>query len=150
MANVTFTKTGYEKAQKDLADFKFQRIDALEHLRKSRELGDLKENGYYQASRQKLNFIDRQIRQLTYNLKFAVVSDAPTGNTVVIGTTVEIKDGEKTYTYMIVGDTEANSLEGKISINSPLGSALAGRKKGERVTYITPQGEKTITILHIS
>ncbi len=138
------------KAQKDLADFTFQRIDALFHLKKSRELGDLKENGYYQASRQKVNFIDRQIRQLTHNIKYAVISDEPTGDKVVIGSTVVYLDNEKEYTYMIVGDTEANSLDGKISINSPLGTALSGHRVGDTIRYHTPRGERSVAILKVS
>jgi len=149
MNRIRFTKDGLAKLQADYDELLAQRPGAVEDLKKARELGDLKENGYYHASRRKLSFIDSQIRQFGRQLKLAkVVDDAPK-NIVAIGNTVYITDGEKELTYHIVGDFEANPSEKKISLFSPLGKALANKMVGDTVTVMLPKGEKVYTITTI-
>ena len=138
MNRITFTKEGFEKAEKELEKMYVDRVDALFHLKKSREMGDLSENGYYKASRMKLTFLDRQIRDLKYKIKLALIIQ-PVGNEIVgIGNSVVLAEGKKEYSYKIVGDTEANPGEGKISLNSPLGHALNNKKIGDKIELVLP------------
>jgi len=81
-----------------------------------------------------------------------VVNEAAVkGNKVAIGTTVTVMDAEykEEVVYIIVGATEANPFEGKISEESPVGKALVGAKKGDKVKVITPAGENTLEVLKI-
>jgi len=151
MTKIRFTKEGFEKTKKEYEDLLKQRPAVIEDLQKARELGDLKENGYYQASRQKLSYIDGRLFRLKMDMKHAVIIEAPTFNDKVsIGSKVTISDGEKELTYAIVGDFEANPSESKISLFSPLGKALEGKKAGDETHLNLPKGKITYKIISIS
>jgi transcription elongation factor GreA len=141
MKQIRFTKEGFEKAKQEYADLLAQRPAVIEDLQKARELGDLKENGYYQASRQKLSYIDGRLFRLKMDMKYAVIMETKSGNQIQIGSTVTLSDGEKERIYTIVGDFEANPSEGKISLLSPLGIAVDGKKIGDEVILETPRGK---------
>src|SRR5688500_2877627 len=119
MKKIRFTKEGFEKIKQEYEDLLKQRPLVIEDLQKARELGDLKENGYYQASRQKLNYIDGRLFKIKMDLKYAEVIEESASNGIGIGKKVTLYDGEKEITYQIVGDFEANPSEGKISLLSP-------------------------------
>lgn len=147
---VRFTKEGFENLQKEYADLVAERPDAVEHLKKSRELGDLSENGYYKASRAKLSFLDRRIREVTFLLKQAMIMDpAVSKDTVNIGCRVTLSSGKVEVIYEVVGDTEAEPSKGKISLLSPIGRAIQGMKQGDEVIINAPSGELTYTIRKI-
>lgn len=149
MKKIRFTKEGFEKAKQEYEDLLKQRPSVIEDLQKARELGDLKENGYYQASRQKLSYIDGRLFRLKMDMKYADVIETTVGNGASIGSVVTLTDGEKEITYHIVGDFEANPSEGKISLLSPIGKALEGKQKGEDVNVNLPIGTKTYKLLSI-
>lgn len=150
MKKIRFTKEGFAKAQKEYEDLLKQRPAVIEDLQKARELGDLKENGYYQASRQKLSYIDGRLFKLKMDIKYADVIETTAGNGITIGNTVTLSDGEKEIEYHIVGDFEANPSEGKISLLSPLGKALEGKKEQEEIHLNLPKGKVSYTILSIT
>ena len=149
MKQIRFTKEGLEELKKKREELIRQRPAVLEDLKKAREMGDLSENGYYKASRAKLSFIDGQLFRLKMQIKYAVVITTPTGNSVAIGTTVTLSDGKNEKIYTIVGDLEANPSEGKISLLSPLGRALEGRKQKDKVFFETPRGNITYIIISL-
>lgn len=149
MKQIRFTKEGFEKAKQEYEDLLKQRPAVIEDLQKARELGDLKENGYYQASRQKLSYIDGRLFRLKMDMKYAVIAEATTGNGVSIGNTITLTDRETERIYTIVGDFEADPSEGKISLLSPLGRAVDGKKVGDNVHLETPRGEITYKITAI-
>lgn len=143
------TQEGLEKLQKDLADLEAQRPEAVRHLKLSREMGDLSENGYYKASRAKLSFIDNRLLHVKHALKHAVVVSVGDKDSVSLGCTVVLDDGGEKKEYMIVGIYEANPAEGKISTISPLGKSLLGKKVGQKVELFVPKGKKVYTIREI-
>jgi len=125
------------------------RAQELQLRQKSRELGD-RENGYYSASRQKVNAIDARLRKLKFMIKYALIIESKDTNEVDINTTVLLKDGDREFEYTIVGEEEANPQEAKISYRSPLGSALLGKKAGDSVEFNAPAGTKLFKILKLS
>lgn len=147
---IPFTKDGFEKIQKEQEQLLVDRVDALSHLQKSREMGDLKENGYYQASRQKMNAIDARLRRIKFLLKYGVVLSPSQSGVVEIGSTVTLKTGSNEVMYQIVGGEESNPSEGRISHRSPLGKALLGHKTGEKVTLHLPAGSTDYLIQKIA
>ena len=149
MKQIRFTKEGFEKAQQEYEDLKKQRPGAVEELKKSRELGDLKENGYYQASRRKLSHIDTRLFNLKMEIKYAVIIKTTTAGRVSIGNQVTLANEKKEITYTIVGDFEANPSEGKISLLSPLGRAIDGKQIGDEVILETPKGKIVYKIIAI-
>ena len=141
MKQIRFTKEGFEKAQQEYEELQKQRPAVVEDLKKAREMGDLKENGYYQASRRKLSYIDGRLFRLKMDMKYAVIIETTAGDRVSIGSKVALVNEEKEISYTIVGDFEANPSEGKISLLSPLGLAIDGKKIGDEVALETPRGK---------
>lgn len=131
---IVFTQDGIDAVKEQYETLKNERPHAVSELKKARELGDLRENGYYKASRQRLNYIDSQILRLGHMIKYSVVSKRTQVDVVELGATVLLElNGEK-VTYTIVGVHEANPSDGRISIVSPLGSQLVRKKIGDEVT----------------
>lgn len=149
MKQIRFTKEGFEKAQQEYEELQKQRPAAVEDLKKARELGDLKENGYYQASRRKLSHIDGRLFRLKMDMKYAVIIEAAAGDRVSIGSQVTLVNKEEERTYAIVGDFEANPSERKISLLSPLGRAVDGKRIGDEVVLETPRGKIVYKLLAI-
>jgi transcription elongation factor GreA len=147
---IPFTKEGYDKVLKEKEELLAQRPDAVDHLRKARAMGDLKENGYYQASRQRLSFLDSRIRRAERLIKLGVIVEAHGNSTVEIGSHVSITDGSSEYSYTIVGGYESDPKAKTISNMSPLGRALFGKKLNDTVTVHAPAGDKSYTIVSIS
>ncbi|HUQ85103.1 MAG TPA: transcription elongation factor GreA [Candidatus Limnocylindrales bacterium] len=151
---IRFTKEGYYKLKEEYADLLRQRPLAVADLKKAREMGDLSENGYYKESKLKLNFIDGRLRRFSDYLKRAdIVDNNGTKlqiDTVYIGSTVTLADEKKERTYQIVGDLEANPGEGKLSLLSPIGRAIVGKKLNTEVEIETPAGKFTYKITKIS
>lgn len=147
---IIFTKLGYEKLLQEKEDLVQQRPSAVEDLAKARAMGDLSENGYYKSARLKLSFLDRQIRHLTYLIKNAQIRQKQATDVVDIESVVTIRDGKIEKTYTLVGGYESNPTKGKISIHSPLGKALMGKRKGDSVTVVAPTATKIYIIKSIS
>ncbi len=146
---ISFTKEGYKKIQQELAELQSSRKGAVETLSAARALGDLSENGLYTAAKSRLRSIDSEINRRKYYLKVGVVEEG-SASRVSIGTTVVVDDGKKERTFQIVGDTESDPLNGKITKKSPIGSALLGKKVGESASVSTPSGSIDFTIRTIS
>lgn len=120
--------------------------DALEY---AKSLGDLSENAeYHQAREDQANCEDRIIH-IEQILKNAVIMDTHAAGVVSVGSTVTVlKKGDKTEkTFALVGSEEADSVSGKISNESPLGMALLGKKKGDKVIVHAPKGEMEYTVV---
>lgn len=149
MNRIRFTKEGFEKLKEEQAKLLQQRPAVIEDLQKARELGDLKENGYYKASRQKLSFIDGRLFRIKMQLKLAIIVDHAKTNEVTIGSTITLTNEDHERIYTIVGDLEANPSEGKISLLSPLGKAVEGEKVGKTIILETPRGQITYKITAI-
>lgn len=120
--------------------------DALEY---AKSLGDLSENAeYHQAREDQANCEDR-ITHIEQILKNAVIMESHSIGVVSVGSTVTVikKGGKEEKTFAIVGSEEADSISGKISNESPLGEALLGKKKGDKVLVHTPKGDVEYTVV---
>ena len=112
----------------------------LEAVKEARAQGDLSENFEYKAAKQDKNRNESRIRYLERMLKHAkIVSDQSAEDEVGINNTVDLyfEDDDEVETYRLVTSVRANSMEGKISIESPLGKAIKGRKTGDRI-FVKP------------
>jgi len=145
------TKQGFEKLQKELEEFKtVKRPLAVQKLSTARSMGDLSENSAYTAAKQELNFIDGKIRFLEKVIRFShVVSPQTSGSEVVLGSLVTVKNKETESRFHIVGKHEADPMNGKLSIESPIGKALMGKKAGDVIIINAPAGRQEFKILHI-
>ena len=151
---ITLTAEGRQKLVDELAYREGElRDEIVERLKEARSFGDLSENSEYDAAKEEQSQNESKIAEIRQTLSVArVVEDAQHGGIrVSIGTTVELEDerGKKTK-FTIVGTTETNSLEHKISNESPAGQALIGCGKGDQVEFTTPAGKtKSYTIVGI-
>lgn len=148
--NISLTAEGYSNLKSDYEKLLTDRPDAVWHLTKSREMGDLRENGYYKASRAKLSFIDSRIMYLKGVLKNASIVKPNTNDYIGFANTVRLHTKTQTLEYQIVSKFEANPTEGKISDVSPIGKALLGKRVGESIEISVPNGRMKYTVEKIS
>ncbi len=149
-ARIPFTQEGYDQLIADKIKLTNERPEAVEHLRKAREMGDLSENGYYKASRQRLSFLDGQLRRIERLVKLAKIVESKHMGVVDIGSTVTIQDETNTYTYTIVGGYESDPTKKTISYMSPIGKSLMGKKVQDSATVHAPAGIKLFKIIDIT
>lgn len=147
---IPFTKAGYQEIVAEQEKLQAIRPEAVENLRKAREMGDLSENGYYKAARARLSEIDARLRRVQRLVRFGViVESSTTSSSVQIGSKVSVSDGSTTRQFTIVGGYESNPLKKTISFKSPIGRALIHRHVGEKVEVQVPAGTKRYTITAI-
>ena len=148
------TYAGLRQLEDELHDLKVnQRKMVAQKIKEAREQGDLSENAEYDAPKDEQRDIEARIEEIDKILKNAevVVEDEVDVNAINIGCKVRILDMEynEELEYKLVGSTEANSLRGKISNESPLGSRLIGKKVGDVVSVDTHAGTMQYKILQI-
>lgn len=149
MGPILFTKEGLDKLISEKEQLQKERPAAVEDLAKARAMGDLSENGYYKSARAKLSSVDSRIRHLTFLIQHANIKGPTASGIADIGMKVTLQQGDEEKTYALVGGYESNPSEGKLSIHSPIGKALVGKKVGETVTWRTPNGEFQSKLLKI-
>lgn len=136
------TKEGIAKLKEELVDLTGnQRQKIAARLKEAKESGDLSENIQWDDAKDQQAFIEGRISEVENILKHAVIIESPKNKGIVdLGATVhlELEDGVQKFT--IVGSTEANPDEGKISNESPIGRALMGKKPGDEVAVEVPSG----------
>lgn len=136
---------GYQMLGAELTRLKHERPEVIDAIEEARAHGDLSENAEYHAAKERQGQIEAMIADIEDRLSRAQVIDPRdlSGDKVVFGATVHLLDeDDKPVTYQIVGQTEANAKEGKISYNSPLGRALIGRKVDDEVEVTVPSGDR--------
>ena len=149
------TVDGLKKLEEELHELKVvRRKDVAGKIKEARGQGDLSENAEYDAAKEEQAEIESRIAQIEKMLRNAEVIDEEDldGDTIGVGSKVKVLDMEfdEEVEYLIVGSTEADPVEGRISNESPLGMALLSRKSGETITVDAPQGQIKYQILGIS
>ncbi len=146
------SREGLEKAREELDEMvNVKRSEVAARIHEAKEHGDLSENAEYEDAKNEQAFVEGRIQTLSALIKNAVLIDENTSTShVQIGSTVEIESGDGREKYTIVGSAEASPAEGKISNESPVGRALLGHKKGQKVTVSVPSGDSVYKIVSIS
>lgn len=152
---IIVTEDGLKKLQEELEYLKTtKRKEVVEAIRVALSFGDLSENSEYDEAKNEQAKTEARINEIEESLKHVkVISDRDVStDTVNVGNIVKVydEDFEEEVTYIIVGSTEADPLLGKISDQSPIGSAIIGAKAGDRVSVTTPGGVAKLRILEIS
>lgn len=149
------TKEGYEKIKNEHEELVSKtRAEVAEKLKEARAFGDLSENAEYDAAKNEQADVEARILKLENMMRSATIVDAATAkkDRVNVGTKVLLKNlkTKKEETYVIVGATEADPFNGKISNDSAVGGGLLGHKTGEKVEIEIPDGSVKYEILKIS
>lgn len=151
---VFLTREGLKKLEEELDYLKgTKRREMAERIKIAVSYGDLSENAEYDAAKDEQAFVESRIVTLEKMMRNVRIIEpgSESADVVAIGTTVKLKevpDGDE-ETYTIVGSTESDPLEGKISNESPIGAAVIGRSVGDKVTVNTPSGSIEFEIVEI-
>ena len=145
--DVILTPEGLEKLKKEIEYLSVdKRREVAERIKEAREFGDISENSEYDDAKNEQALLEQRIAQLEERLRRANVVDQKAIDTesVSVGVIVHVKDQKSgdSRKFSIVGPTEANPAEHKLSHESPIGKALLGHKRGEIVTVDVPRGPK--------
>ena len=148
------TEEGLKELKKELAYLKTdKRKEVAKRLQEAISYGDLSENSEYEEAKNEQAFVEGRAVELERMIKNAKIIDeakAHKAKTVQIGTTVVLQEeDDPKEEYTIVGSTEANPLENRISNESPIGSAILGKKKGDKVEVGAPGGSFVVKILDL-
>lgn len=150
---IELTKEGLEELKAELVELKEQKLTAvIKRVSKAREYGDLSENAEYHSAKEEQEFIETRIEEIEDVINRSVVVNNTRSSTVIgIGSKVVIirKGSKEKKNISIVGEFEANPNEGKVSVGSPLGQALMGKKKEQTALVQAPAGEIEYTIVEI-
>jgi transcription elongation factor GreA len=144
MSENYISKEGLEKIKLELEQLKnVERPEVIDRIARARDLGDLSENAEYHEAREKQSFIEGRIQELEYLIKNAVIIKASKKKDIVsLGSTVHATcDNGMKVKYTIVGHSEANPTEGRISNESPLGKAFIGKGIGHEFELNVPAGK---------
>lgn len=148
------TAEGLKKLEEELAHYKsVRRIEVAQRIKTAIEYGDISENSEYDDAKNEQAFIEGHIIELENKINTAKIIDEKTRKNVVsVGSKVKLLDEEfnEELDYVIVGSSEADPFNNLISNESPVGSAILGKKKGATVEVNTPDGVATFKILAIS
>jgi len=156
MENVSYyTKEGLEKIMKELKELQSKgRSEIARQIADARDKGDLSENAEYEAAKDAQGHLEAKIAQLKQSLGNARVIDESQIDTskvsILSKVTVKNMKNSATITYTLVAQEEADLKAGKISVQSPIGSGLLGKKKGEKTKISTPGGDIEFQILDIA
>ena len=143
--SISLTAEGKKELEKELDELIKGRPAIAEKIATARAFGDLSENEEYSAARNEQKLAEGRILEIQEILKNAKVIRGGKRDSVVLGATVVLDMGGREVTYTLVGATEANPLEGKISDASPIGKAIVGHKAGESFEF----NGKTVKIVDI-
>ena len=149
------TSKGMQALEDELQDLKVvKRKEIAQKIKEAREQGDLSENAEYDAAKDEQRSIEAKIEELEKIIRNAEVIDESTfdKDTVSIGSSVKFYDEEfdEELEYRIVGSTESDIMKGLISNESPLGSALLGKRQGQTIKVNAPAGMLEYEILNVS
>src|SRR6478609_8355503 len=156
--DVILTPEGLENLKKEIEYLSTtKRREVAERIKEAREFGDITENSEYDDAKNEQAMLESRIATLEDKLRSASVIDAKelSADVVRVGSQVQVKDGGsgKSLTYIIVGSTEADPSANRLSNESPVGKALVGRKKGDAVKVMLPNGkqrELTVTKIEVA
>ena len=156
MANakeIYLTQEGLDDLKRELDYLKLEKSpEVINLLKDARGLGDLSENGEYDAARTAQAEVESKIKEIEVMLENAVVISGEKSDTVSIGSNVKLKyvDDDEVEEYAIVGSKEADPFENKISNESPIAKAIIGQKVGSKVYVESPNGKYQVEIMEIA
>jgi transcription elongation factor GreA len=147
------TAEGAARLREELAQLKGPEREAIaKRLRSAIQMGDLSENADYHKAKEDQGFLEGRIQELEYLLHNAVIVEQQDGKRETVEVGVHVTVQEEDYpaeTYYVVGAKEADPRNGRISNESPIGSALMGKREGDRIKVETPGGQVELKIIKI-
>src|SRR5438874_13825965 len=144
---VLLTPGGLANLQQDLERTQAQRFEAAERMKEAAQPGDIEDNPEFEQAKEEVARLDDRIYELEEMIGRAQIIEGKASSVAEPGSTIDIvdEDGE-TLTYHLVGAVEADPGSGRISVESPVGRALVGKRQGDKVSVSVPQGTVQLTV----
>ena len=154
MERLPITRKGYEALKKELEHIqKVERPRNIKAIEEARAHGDITENAEFEAAKDRQAFIEGRLNELGYKLSMAEIIDPQKlpKDRAVFASSVRLEniDTSENVIYQLVGPDEANIEEGRISISSPLGKAIIGKKPGDEIVLEAPGGKRFYELIEI-
>ncbi len=154
MERVPITREGYKALKKELEHLKkIERPKNIQAIEDARSHGDISENAEFEAAKDRQAFLDGRVGELEYKLSRADIIDPETlpKDRVVFSSSVVLEniDTGENVKYQLVGPDESNVEKGRISVLSPLGKAMIGKKPGDEIVLQTPGGQRSYELVEI-
>ena len=153
MGDTYLTKAGLEKLRAEHKTLLAQKHRLTEEVNRAAAMGDLRENAEYHAARERLQQVSSRLAELDAKLSQAKIIDelAIKDGEARVGTRVTLEDEQtkERFSYLLVGPDEADPQQGKLSIASPLGKSLLGKKEGERFTLTLPKAIMPYRVINV-
>ena len=147
---VLLTREGLERLKKELVEVRARRFEAADRLKEAAQPGDIEDNPEYEQAKEEVGRLDDKIYELEEMIGRAQIIQSSRGSIAEPGSTIDVEDddGERT-TYHLVGAVEADPGSGRISVESPVGRALVGKRKGDAVSVTVPAGTIELKVLEV-
>jgi transcription elongation factor GreA len=144
---VLLTAEGLEKLKHDLEVALERRVEAADRMKEAAQPGDIEDNPEYEHAKEEVARLDERIYELQEMIGRAQIIEGRSSATAEPGSTIEVTDEEgETLTYHLVGAVEADPVSGRISVESPVGRALMGKRQGDHVSVEVPAGTIELTV----
>jgi transcription elongation factor GreA len=144
---VLVTAEGLQKLKHDLEEARARRKEAAERMKDAAQPGDIEDNPEFEQAKEEVASLDRQIYELEEMIGRAQIIEEHHGAVAEPGSTVEVEDADGTIeTWHLVGAVEADPASGRMSVESPVGRAVLGKRKGDRITVNAPSGVIQLTV----
>ncbi|HLH69252.1 MAG TPA: transcription elongation factor GreA [Candidatus Dormibacteraeota bacterium] len=144
---VLLTAGGLEKLKQDLEQARARRIEAAERMKEAAQPGDIEDNPEFEQAKEEVARLDERIYELEEMIGRAQIIQGRSSGVAEPGSVIEVEDEEgETIVYHLVGAVEADPANGFISVESPVGRALVGKRAGDRVSVEVPAGTIQYTI----
>jgi transcription elongation factor GreA len=144
---VLLTPEGLERLKQDLEVTRTRRSEAADRLREAFQPGDIEDNPEYEQAKEEVSLLDARIYELEEMIGRAQILQEHHGGIAEPGSTLDVEDEDgETETYHLVGAIESDPASGRISVESPVGRALVGKRAGDRVSVNVPSGTLNLKI----
>jgi transcription elongation factor GreA len=148
---VLLTEGGLQKLKQDLQRAQARRIEAFERMKEAVQPGDVEDNPELEQAKEEVARLDDRIYELQEMIGRAQIIEGRNSGVAEPGSTLEVEDDEgETVVYYLVGAVEADPTIGRISVESPVGRALVGKRAGDRISVQVPAGTVELTIKTVS
>jgi transcription elongation factor GreA len=144
---VLLTAEGLEKLKSELELTRQRRLESGDRLKEAAQPGDIEDNPEYEQAKEEVGLLDSRIYELEEMIGRAQIIEEKHGSVAEPGSTIEVENTEgETEIYHLVGAVESDPSSGRISVESPVGRALVGKRKGDRVSVSVPAGTINLTV----
>jgi transcription elongation factor GreA len=147
---VLVTREGLERLKHDLEQARARRLEAADRLKEAFQPGDIEDNPEYEQAKEEVSLLDARIYELEEMIGRAEILEEHHGSVAEAGSTIDVREEDgSTTTYHLVGAVESDPTSGRISVESPVGRALVGKRKGDKVTVAVPSGTLSLTVVAV-